>query len=84
MHERGKGGLRVDIGKAAELYRQSADRGDAGGLCCLGKFFEHGKGGVELDLGKARDLYRRAAALGDVFPLAASAAKGRLRAPGWV
>ncbi len=69
----------MDLAKAAELYRLSADQGYPGGQFNLGLCYEHGKGGLAKDEAKAAELYRLAAAKGDVDPIAADWAKERLR-----
>ncbi len=60
-----------------ELFRRSADQGNAGGQFCLGLFYEHGKGWLAKDEGRARELYCLAAAGGN------KAAKESLARRGW-
>jgi TPR repeat protein len=64
FHYRGLGGLPEDHARAAELYRRSADMGDARAQANLAHLLEHGEG-VPMDIEAAKQLYRQAAEQGD-------------------
>ena len=53
-------GVPKDEKRAAQLYGQSAEQGEARAMYLLGECYEKGAG-VEQDLAKARELYRQAA-----------------------
>ncbi len=57
-------GLKKDLRKAAECYRQSAELGEIGGQSWLGQLYMKGEG-VPKDLEQAAYWFRKAAAQGD-------------------
>lgn len=61
----GGAGLKKNLTKAAECYRQSAELGEVGGQSWLAKLYEKGEG-VPKDIDKATYWYQKAAAQGDV------------------
>lgn len=77
MHAEGVGG-KVDLARAARLYREAADQGEASAQNNLGEFYERGRG-VGQDPAKAFDYYLSAAVTG--FP-PAQFNLGRLYATG--
>lgn len=63
LYEQGLG-TKADPARAAELYRKSAEKGDAWAQCQLAWFLERGTG-TPKDLAQAAAWYRRAADRGD-------------------
>lgn len=62
----GGAGIKKDLKKAAECYRQSAELGELGGQSWLGKMYRNGEG-VPKDLNMAAYWYQKAAAQGDAY-----------------
>ena len=60
----GRNGVSQDYTKAAELYRKSAEQGNATAQCDLGYCYEKGQG-VSQDYYKAVEWYRKSAEQGD-------------------
>ena len=59
-------GLKKNLAKAAECYRQSAELGEVGGQSWLAQLYQKGEG-VPKDLDMAAYWYQKAAAQGDAY-----------------
>jgi TPR repeat protein len=63
---KGIGCIQDDV-KAFELFKKSAEQGNAAGLANLGYMYESNRGGAGYDIDKAYMYYKQAADLGNEF-----------------
>jgi uncharacterized protein len=61
-------GVNVDMKKAVELYKLSADQGNATGQYCLGVCYKYGTG-VDLDMKKSVELFKLSADQGNEYSI---------------